>query len=96
MKKRIKEIDEKEIKREEVIEKQKLEYEEKRLKFKERTREGNILMSIELEKELTILNKEREDLKSRVSNLLALSKEANTSLLNLKEVFNLLIFVKYG
>lgn len=85
MNKRIDEIEENNITRDETIEKEKLEYELKRTKFIERAREGNVYMALQLQQDLNVETK--EDLINRVSNVLTVNKDINEALTYIEKVF---------
>ncbi|XP_043461935.1 uncharacterized protein LOC122498318 [Leptopilina heterotoma] len=83
MERMIKKYEKYNITKAEVVDKENLEYEEKRLRFKERAREGNVFMAVHLQNELNIKNKEKENLMIKISNALTLTEEANEALLNI-------------
>lgn len=85
MARRIKEIEDKNISKEEAIDKEKTEYETMRLNYLKRVREDNVFMALELEKELDLERREREYLRNTMSDAFALSGETNTTLLNIQK-----------
>lgn len=94
MARRIKEIEDKNISKEEAIDKEKTEYETMRLNYLKRVREDNVFMALELEKELDLERREREYLRNTMSDAFALSGETNTTLLNIQKVMTSINILK--
>ncbi|XP_043474826.1 uncharacterized protein LOC122506604 isoform X1 [Leptopilina heterotoma] len=79
MNKKIEEIEKKDVTREELKEQEKLEYEEKRLRLVEKARKGNIAMAIELEKELSP-KEENKNLLNIIDEALTLTEKGKAEL----------------
>lgn len=87
MERRKNEIKRKKITKEEALENEKEEHERKRLKYIQKSREGNVAMAIELEKKLNLENKIKENLKASISN----TSKINESILEIKQVSIILL-----
>ncbi|XP_051162139.1 uncharacterized protein LOC127282099 [Leptopilina boulardi] len=83
MNRRIKEIKVKKITREELKEKEKSESEAMKTKFMERARQDNIIMAKELQKDINLRKKEKDDLLNKITSAINLTKKENEKLENL-------------